>query len=618
MNFERIKYFFPKVFNRLAIEKNRLWKYLPLERVSMCGYHKVNSGYLQSRLSEMLGEYDASIFDGIVEEERNVILQAADQSLRHEFDLLGSGIVHLDPINWHLDFKSGQQWRKRYYQELGFIKGADIKVPWELSRCQHLLWLGEAYLLTGEGKYAQEVIDVINWWIDDNPLMYTVNWKCAMDVAFRAVNWMFALNMIVSFEGFDSKFSSKVMKSIWQHGFFIKNNLEKQIPFSNNHYASDIIGLFYIGELFNYCLRGRALKRFALHEYIAEVRKQILPSGVHYERSISYHRLMTEMFSYPVYLLERTGERVPLSNLELIRRMYEYVASYTKPNGFAPLIADNDDARFVPFMKRDFRIHNYLNNPKSIENRFIACGRVPLFCSQPISLRIYEDAGIAIVRNQNAYLLFNNGGYSKYPSNNQILIGTHTHNDLLSFELALRGKDIIIDPGTFLYTSSDTDRNAFRATAKHSTIMVDDEEQNWFSGPFELRRNLYKGSIVQDIDGSIEGSYSTIIGKMQHKRRIKLSDNGCVITDTLMKEGDAHYANFYFHFSEGINPEIRGNELFGDDVRISFSSRPIAIKILDDTLSPSFGVLVHSKTGVVKYCFNNELQITTIIQHLNG
>ncbi len=450
-----------KVFNRLSAKKNLFWRFCDIDYISLRGFIHDDASLLKEQLYALLGNYETSLLLGISDEEKQELLLLADQALRHEFDLLGSGPVNMNPIDWHTDFKCGAKWEKIFYRDLRTPQGADIKMPWELSRCQHLLWLGEAYLLTNEDKYAKEIVDEINWWIDDNPLMYTVNWKCAMDVAFRAVNWMYVLNMISHYDGFNDEFSAKVTKSLWQHGFFIRNNLEQQIPYSNNHYASDIVGLLYIGALFNHTSKGRRWFRFALKEYYKEVLEQVLPSGVHYERSVSYHRLMTELLSYPIYLLKRLGETVPQDVMERVGKMYDYVAFYTKPNGLAPLIADNDDGRFSPFQKRDFRRHNYLNNPCSVENRFVACGMTPLFCSLSHGGQFLPDAGVAIIKQDDNYVFINHGGYSKHPKETDVSIGTHTHNDLLSFELNLKGEDILVDSGTYLYTSSKEERDIF-------------------------------------------------------------------------------------------------------------------------------------------------------------
>lgn len=615
---DKIKYFFPKLFNRLRLYRNRLWKYCNVERVAMRGYKPFDNAIaFKSRIQDFLGKYDINILVGISDEDENVIISCAEQTLRHEFDLLGSGPVVLNPIDWHIDFKTGARWNKLYYQEIRGIKGSDIKVPWEISRCQHLLWLGEAYLLTGEERYAKEVIDEINWWIDDNPFMYSVNWRCAMDVAFRAVNWMYALNMITKYKDFDCSFTSKVAKSLWQHAFFIRNNLEQQIPYSNNHYASDIVGLLYIGALFKNTIKGKRWFMFALKEYYSEVKMQVLKSGVHYERSVSYHRLMTELFSYPAYMLQRTGVKIPDDVLGRIKGMYEYVTAYTKPNGLAPLIADNDDGRFVPFVRRDFLRHSYLNEKQSVENRFAAHGANNLFCTSTNNSHFYPDAGVGVLRKGNNYLYINHGGYSKHPQESDVIIGTHTHNDLLSFELCMNGRDVLVDAGTYMYTSYKKVRDEFRSTAKHNTIVVDGEEQNGFHAPFELNRNVHKGGLKQVCEDVYEGGYTTIEGQMHHTRRFVFKDGELIITDTIQKTGTGHVAKIYFHFADGVTVQINDNHFItNNNAQIDFGTHPDSLEIVDDTLSPSFGVLVKSKTGVATFRFENELTITTTIKFI--
>ncbi len=616
MDRDKIKYFFPKLKNRLRIERVRFWKWCNVERLAARGYKPfANSAAFKMSLQSMLGVYDSNILSAIGEQERIVILSSANQILQHEFDLLGSGPARLDPIDWQLDFKSGTKWSKKYYKEIGSISGADIKVPWELSRCQHLLWLGEAYLLTGEEKYAKEVVDEINWWIDDNPLMYTVNWTCAMDVAFRAVNWLFSLNMIETYSGLTDIFVRKVGYSLWQHGFFIYYNLENSIPYSRNHYTSDLVGLLYIGMLYNYSKRGNKWKRKALKEYYSEIRTQVLSSGVHYERSVSYHRLMTEMLSYPTYMLERKGEQIPRDVKARIAKMYEYIVAYTKPNGMAPLIADNDDGRFLPFLKRDFRKHGYLNDCRSIENRFISAGSLPHFCTSLKYFGIYEDAGVAIINKGNDYLFINNGGFSGIAKDSQSRIQSHTHNDLLSFELALGGKDIIVDSGAYLYTSSKDERNAFRSTFKHNTVVVDNEEQNGFASPFSLNRNVYKIGIKKINECVYEGTYTTVKGNLLHNRRFQLEDHCLTISDVLEKEGNNHKAVLHFHFAEGIIPELQDSSVkLNNGVRIAFNVKPLQLSIINDTVSPSYGVLLPNKTAKVVFDFDKKISIQTLIK----
>ena len=49
---------------------------------------------------------------------------------------------------------------------------------------------------------------------------------------------------------------------------------------------------------------------------------------------------------------------------------------------------------------------------------------------------------------------------------------------MLSFELFVRDKVFIIDPGTYVYTSNKEERNLFRSTRKHNTVVVDGKNQH--------------------------------------------------------------------------------------------------------------------------------------------
>jgi hypothetical protein len=68
-------------------------------------------------------------------------------------------------------------------------------------------------------------------------------------------------------------------------------------------------------------------------------------------------------------------------------------------------------------------------------------------------------------------------------NNGQRNLGGHAHNDKLSFDLLLCGENVVVDPGTYLYTPLPDQRNRFRATAAHNTLVVSEMEQNrWLPG----------------------------------------------------------------------------------------------------------------------------------------
>lgn len=623
---DKIKYFFPKVFNQLAHEKNRIWEHLPVEKISLWGMGRVPSkGEFAKRLHEMLGEFTPEFFAGIDFQDKETIIRCADNALNHDFDLLGSGLMHLAPIPWHSDFKSGYTWPKGvYYRKLPKNPaGTDLKMPRELSRCHHLLWLGEAYLITGEEKYASEVVVQIDNWIDENPLMYSVNWECAMDVAIRVVNWMFALNFVSASKSLTDEFAARISKSMFQHGFFIINNLEKVIPYNNNHYFSDIVGLLYLGKLFKNTCRGRRWLCYAMKHYKQEVLFETMPSGVNFERSVSYHRLMAELMIFPYAMLRRCGYRFDRKVVERLTNALSYINNYTKDNGISPLVADNDDGRLLPFVYRDFRKHGYLTVKDSSEMRiaFLGLGESNWLEVDEKSSCLYQDANVAVLRAGNSYLFTSCCHRWKYDSNTGGFVGVHLHNDLLSFVYSVGKNDIMVDPGAYVYTSEIIKRNEFRSTAKHNTVMVDGEEQNILSptSAFSLKYNTNARPLTCCSANEVEhceGEYTTLSRGFTHHRSFDLAEESLVIHDVLTMVGTGHVARLFFHLAEGVSIcEKDGKYVIvsGDlALRLSFETeKDIEMRVVDDTISPSYGSLTPSKTVVVTFEFAKKTEIIT-------
>ena len=54
----------------------------------------------------------------------------------------------------------------------------------------------------------------------------------------------------------------------------------------------------------------------------------------------------------------------------------------------------------------------------------------------------------------------------------------HCHNDILSIEIWMNGVPVIIDPGTFCYTSDIDKRNHFRSNKMHNSVTINKEEIN--------------------------------------------------------------------------------------------------------------------------------------------
>jgi len=212
-----------------------------------------------------------------------------------------------------------------------------------------------------------------------------------------------------------------------------------------------------------------------------------------------------------------------------------------KPNGMIPQIGDNDSGRFLIFAKRPILEHKYLLTLASIyykdsffklpsfnfhEEAFWAFGirgkkfydELPLRI-KPLASTSFPDAGWFIIRNNYDYCIVSCG------PNGQNGLGGHAHNDKLSFELMLDGQDIIVDPGTYVYTANPEERNKFRSTEYHNTMKFDGYEQNeiseedMFSLPDSIR---IKEAALKEGDNNIAFQGEIEYTSVAHKRTIIL------------------------------------------------------------------------------------------------
>ena len=147
---------------------------------------------------------------------------AAEVFLQHQFDLLGSGTFSpIDPdrlerggyrpIDWYLDpvrqlrFPSGvpyKEW-KLYEMRPG---NADVKYPWELARSYHWVTLAQAWQLSRDVRFAREIADQLDDFVEANPVGVGINWTCTMDVAIRAANWCLAIALVLDCTVLDESF----------------------------------------------------------------------------------------------------------------------------------------------------------------------------------------------------------------------------------------------------------------------------------------------------------------------------------------------------------------------------------------------------------------------------
>jgi Heparinase II/III-like protein/Heparinase II/III N-terminus len=474
--------------------------------------------------------------------EREHLLRRADDLLAHRFDLLGSEPTELGPvIDWQQDFKAGRSWPLEHISRIrtSYPDHSDIKVPWELSRCQHLPVLAAAYRISGQRRYLGEIGAQLISWIDANPVEFGVNWACTMDVAIRAVNWVAALALCsedaVALDWFDP-----VLASLLLHGRFIRGHLEYGDA-RGNHYLSNVVGLLIIASIFIGSQEGRDWATWATRELSAEMAHEVRADGCCHEASTSYHRLVTELFVVGADAADvLAAGRLDPAVRSGIARMLRFVADYTRPDGLAPQIGDADNGRLLPladYGAADQRSHLHLFDQAAKPYR------------RTTRSAAYPRGGFFIMRAGELYAAIRCGDVGIYGR------GCHAHNDLLGFELCFGATPVVLDPGAYLYTADPAARNRFRSTAVHSTLQIDHGEQNelredrLFAMTDRARAELLSweaGDASVTLIGRHHG-FEALPAPATHTRRLRLDGDGArlEIVDRVVSEA-AHDLTWAF------------------------------------------------------------------------
>ncbi|MEP7309730.1 MAG: alginate lyase family protein [Acidobacteriota bacterium] len=526
-------------------------------------------------------------------------LDAATRILRHEFNLLGSGPYTpadpdrsadgsgYQPIDWYLDPVSGLRFPRgiplaQWSLELMRPGRADIKLPWELARCQHWPLLGQAYRLTGDDRFAVEVEHELHDFMAANPIGIGVNWTCTMDVALRAANWAIALDLIRSCASLTVGFWRAAHEALFDHGVFIEGHLENHYEVTSNHFLSNVVGLFYLAAVFDDLPRGAAWDRQCRGWLAQEVEVQVLPDGADFESSVPYHRLVTELFLGAARLAEYRGRPLPPALIGRVETMVDFLANVLRPDGLMPQVGDADDGRLhilSGYGSRPPQDPRHLFGPAACFFRSDRWARLvdegaaweaewwgydsPGIDAQgpdePDTLRHFPHAGLTVVRHARRYLLITNGVVGTRG------FGNHKHNDLLGFEYHAHGGPVFVDPGSHVYTSDPDSRNRFRSTRSHNTICVDEEEQNecrpdWlfrmFEKAFPEHLEVVEGDEWVGYRGRHRG-YTRLPQPVVHERtfRLERTTGGLSIVDVLEGQG-SHRLRWHFHFAPGVTPAI--------------------------------------------------------------
>jgi hypothetical protein len=572
----------------------------------------------------MTAPIDAVALDRVEPGESERILAAARLACERTVDVLGTGAIVLGhSIDWARDYRVNMGWPSGFAPSIDYVnrdRPSDIKVPWEISRLQWLVPAGQAYLLTGEARYAEAVRDILQDWMLKNPLAYSVNWSCTMEAALRLFTWTWLFHVFADSPSWrDETFRVRFLACLYLHGEFTLRHIEKA-DINGNHYTADLAGLVMVGNFFGDfgdAGRWQGVGWAGLQE---EITRQVFSDGVDFEASCAYHRLVMELFLWPALFRKARGEDVPAVYADRLCAMARFAATYSRQDGSSPLWGDADDARALPFGGQSLGDHRYLvglaamafddaeltswfSGPRSELAWVFGLDKTSAFAGTPsktVPSAEFPEGGVYVMRHEGSHVFIDCGPLGLAGR------GGHGHNDALSFEAWLRGVPLVIDRGSFVYTASFDKRNEFRSTASHNTPSVDAEEINRFD-PENLwaMQNDARAESVSWRDDPAESlfagthhGYERIGVGLERRIRLDKQSHALEICDLITGSGN-HDVAVPLHLSPAVSVQQGGAGLLlrskGAAFSVEAQGEDWMLAVEPCTISPSYGVAVPSQ-----------------------
>jgi Heparinase II/III-like protein/Heparinase II/III N-terminus len=413
------------------------------------------------------------------------LIERASTYRGRRFKILGSEEFEVIQGEWQRDWKVASSFISDvFYKDISLSPVSysvtlekDIKVPWQLCRFQHFFILGMAYTLTDQYVYVDAFKEQVCDWITSNPYMSGIHWLSPMEVALRAINWVWALHFFAHLLEEDPLFYRTVTASLYDHMRYLHSNWELYDGRTNNHYLSNLVGYLYLCWFFKHLFWVRSRCTHIIAVIWQELERQIFQEGSCYEGSTAYHKLVTELVRHIFFICDELSIEIPQRYRQKYKKMGTFLQYCIPHGGSLVLIGDNDSGSVLT----------------GVEDLVYDRDTMQSVC-------YFEDFGISIIKTDRIHVTLRHHSYHKRQPTG------HFHNDALSMTLTIDGIPVIVDPGTYVYTASGYWRNYFRSVEVHNTFFIEGQEPvPWDTRLFalDLPENAIKERPLERGDGIV-------------------------------------------------------------------------------------------------------------------
>ncbi len=543
-------------------------------------------------------------------------VRRANGIVEGRFDLLGfrdlrwSADASSRTIDWRFDPVHRRRGPDVFWSRVPFLDAryGDHKIIWELNRHQHWLALGRAYWLSGDNRYRAAFIEELDSWMAANPPLTGINWASMLELGLRSLSWIWALHFFASERaqtGDETPWTVDLLVGLDRQLTLVEQNLSRYFS-PNTHLLGEALALYVGGRVLPELRRAQHWERVGRAVLLQEIARQIHGDGGHAELSTHYHRYTLDFYLLALAVARRTQDPAASAFARAVNGLATFARTVADDDGRLPCIGDEDGGSLFPICGREpsdisdsLQIAAVmLDQPalavgEAAEEVVWMTGEVPTASRTATTWRssALRASGYFVSRSaRNDHLLIDAGQHG-------FLNGGHAHADALSLTLSVRGRRLLIDPGTGCYTTDPEVRDRLRSSANHNTLTIDGRSQSEPAGPFHWRSTAH-GHLVDwrstdDFD-YFEGTHDGYAPLLHH--RAVLARPGCwFIVDRVAGTG-WHRADLHWHLDPAWRATIADTHAVRaehrDGTTVWLLSPSDAPELLPSQCAPVYGPLI--------------------------
>lgn len=439
------------------------------------------------------------------------------------------------------------------------IPFGDREFLWQFNRHRFLLCLGQAYLMTGDEKYAFHCARLLGDWIERVEEGENIDlgpWR-TLESGLRPQVWLQSLCMVEKSGHITDDFIERV------EGCLIKHAVRLAEHFSAHKYISnwgvlESSGLLLLSiALENRDERWSKWRETALQRLVHAARIQVLEDGTQWEQSPMYHNEVYQCFRNALYYGEKAGVPMPEEVRSAVRKMAYVDGIWKKPDhtqftqGDSDATGLRDQITAGAFVLKDPAL-KYLGYPmldyeSAWQFGYPACEE-------------YERMETAAPEFTSAQLPFSGNYYfrSSWEEDANLLHfhcgdtgGGHGHADKLHVDLVLCGEDVLVDSGRGTYVDGEL-RYELKEPGAHNVVLVDGRpfskcETSWIYQNLTscMKQQYFEGKTGAFVEGSHLGYLED--GVLVNRQIIWVKPDIYVLVDRFYGKGE-HSCESLFHF----------------------------------------------------------------------